>query len=64
MHIFPNISRSTGNQSEMKFGQLIRYKVRDIFFKNHAEIEAGRLVSDLFLFLKNFIRRRRKGTPT
>ena len=64
MHIFPNISRSTGNQSEMKFSQLIRYKVRDIFFKNHAEIEAGRLVSDLFLFLKNFIRRRRKGTPT
>ena len=64
MHIFPNISRSTGNQSDMKFGQLIRYKVRDIFFKNHAEIEAGRLVLDLFLLLKMFIRRRRKGTPT
>ena len=53
MLIFPNISRSTGNQSEKKFG-LIRYKVRDIFFKNHAEIVAGRLVLDIFLFLKNF----------
>ena len=55
MHIFPNISRSTGNQSEMKFGQLIRYKVRDIFFKNHAEIEAGRLVLDLFFVFKKFL---------
>ena len=60
MHIFPNISRSTGNQSEMKFGQLIRYKVRDIFFKNHAEIEAGRLVLDPFLFLKNFYMKKKE----
>ena len=35
----------------MKFGQLIEYK-RNIFFKIHAENEAGRLVPDLFLFLK------------
>ena len=35
----------------MNFGQLMEYKI-NIFFKNHAENEAGRLVSDLFLFLK------------
>ena len=33
----------------MKFGQLIEYN-RNIFFENYAENEAGRLVSDLFLF--------------
>ena len=37
----------------MKFGQLIEYNVRDIFFKNYTGIDAGRLVKDLFLFLKN-----------
>ena len=37
----------------MKFGQLIEYNKRNIFFfKNHAENEAGRLVSDLFKFFK------------
>ena len=36
----------------MKFGQLIEYNKRNIFFNNHAENEAGRLVPDLFLFLK------------
>ena len=35
----------------MKFGQLIEYNKINIFFKNHAENELGRLVSDL-LFLK------------
>ena len=42
MQILPNISRYKGNQA-MKFGQLIKYNVRNIFFKNHAENEAGRL---------------------
>ena len=37
----------------MKFGQLIEYNVRNIFFKKNTENEAGRLVTDLFLFLKN-----------
>ena len=37
----------------MKFGQLIEYNKRNIFFKNHAENEARRLVPDLFLFFKN-----------
>ena len=36
----------------MKFGQLIELKWEIIFLKNHAEIKAGRLVPDLFLFFK------------
>ena len=30
LHMLPNISRSTGNQT-MKFGQLIEYNLRNIF---------------------------------
>ena len=36
----------------MKFGQLTKYIKKSIFFKNHAENEVGRLVPDLFLFIK------------
>ena len=36
----------------MKFGQVIEYNRMQFFFKNHAENEARRLVSDLFLFFK------------
>ena len=36
----------------MKFGLVIEYNNRKIFFKNHAENEAGRLVPNLFLFFK------------
>ena len=36
----------------MKFGQLIEYNKRNIFFKNYAENEARRLVPDFFYFLK------------
>ena len=37
----------------MKFGQLVKYSIRNIFFfKNNAENEVGRLVPDLFLFFK------------
>ena len=40
----------------MKFGQLIEYHKRNIFFKNYAENEAGELVSARFsVFLKSFI---------
>ena len=46
IHILPNISRSKGNQA-MKFGQLIKYSVRKMFFKSHAEIEVRKLVPDL-----------------
>ena len=49
IHILPNISRSKGNET-MKFGQLIEYKKRNFFLKNHAEKEAGSLVPDLFFF--------------
>ena len=36
----------------MKYGQKTEYSYRKFFFKNHAENEAGRLVSDLFVFKK------------
>ena len=36
----------------MKFDQLIEYNKRNIFLKNHAENEAGRLIPDLFFFFK------------
>ena len=49
-NILPNISRSKYNQT-MKFCQLMEYTKRGtFFFKNHAENEAGRLVSDHFFF--------------
>ena len=47
----PNISRSIDNQKG-KFHQLIEYNVRNIFFKNDAENEAGRLCRPLFVFWK------------
>ena len=48
----PNVSRNKGKQG-MEFGKLVKYKVRNISFKNHAENEAERLVPDLFLlFIK------------
>ena len=51
INILPDISKSKENQA-MKFCQLIEYKGRYIFFKNHAENEAGRLVSEHVLFFK------------
>ena len=39
----------------MKIGQVIEHNNSNIFFKNHAENEAGRLVSrPLLVFQKNF----------
>ena len=56
IHILLNISRSKGKEA-MKFGMLIEYNKRNIFFKNHAENEAGRLVPDQILFyLKLYMR--------
>ena len=53
--IMPNISRKEDDQA-MKFGQLIEYTARKIFFfKNHAENEAGRPAPDVFLVFKSFI---------
>ena len=45
------ISRKKGNQV-IKIGHLIKFSVRNIFFKNYAKNEVGRLVLDLFLFFK------------
>ena len=46
----------------MKFGQLVEYNkiffiflLKNGFFKNYTENEAGRLVPDLFIFLKSLI---------
>ena len=44
IHILPNISRSKGNVA-MKFGQLIKYGMKNIFLQNQ-------LVLDHFLFFK------------
>ena len=55
-HTLSNISRSKGNQA-MKFDQLIKYSVRNIFFTNHKENQAGRLVPALFLFFKKTLYR-------
>ena len=33
IHILPNISRRTGNQT-MKFGQLIKYNMRNMLLEN------------------------------
>ena len=38
----------------MKFGQLIEYR-KIFFFKNHAENEAMRLVSDSSIFKKSLV---------
>ena len=48
IHILPNISQRKGNQT-VKFGPLIEYNKKNVFFKNCAENEAVRLVPDLFL---------------
>ena len=43
----------------MKFSQLID-KNKNNLFKNHEENDSGKLTPDLFLFLKIFIRNKRK----
>ena len=43
IHILSNIPRTEGSQG-VKFVWLMEYNVRNIFFKNHAENEAGRIV--------------------
>ena len=50
LHIFPNILKSKGNQT-MKFGQLIDYSMRKVFFfsKSHTQNMLEKLVPDPFL---------------
>ena len=42
IYIFPNISRSKGNQG-IKFGQLIEYNIGTILLKNHTQNVVGKL---------------------
>ena len=49
-----NISRSKGNQ-EMKFSQLIKYSVENIFLKNYVENEVWRFILDLFSVFKKVL---------
>ena len=50
-HTLSNISLSKGNQA-LKFGQVVQDNKRNIFLQKSVENEAGRLVPDLFLFVK------------
>ena len=49
IHILLDISRSEENQT-IKFGQLIKYNVRNFFLKNHTENVVGKLVPDILVF--------------
>ena len=51
IHIFPNISRSKGNQT-IKFGQSIEYNMRNIFLKNYARNMVEKLLQDPFVKIK------------
>ena len=50
IHTLSNISQSKGNPT-VKFGPLIEYNKRNIFFKNYEENETRRLVLDRCLFV-------------
>ena len=50
IHILPNIIRSKDNET-MKFVQLIEYNNRNIFFKNHTEIEVGRFFFSIIMMI-------------
>ena len=47
IHILPNISRSTGNQT-MKFGQLTEYKMRNFFLEKSFIKSGGETITRLF----------------
>ena len=47
IHMLPNISRSKDNQV-IKFGQLVEYNMKNIFFLNHTQNVIGKLVPDSF----------------
>ena len=46
--MLPNISRSKGNQT-MKFGQLIKYNMRNVFLKKSYTNMVEKLVPDSFM---------------
>ena len=52
IYILPNIPRSRGSQS-MKFGQLIEYKMRNIFLEKSDTNVVEKLFPDLFIRNQN-----------
>ena len=48
-------------KATMKFGQLIEYNTKNIFLKNHAENEAGRQVTELFLFFRKSLHKAKES---
>ena len=55
VHILPNISQSKGNQA-IKFGQLIAYNKRNIFFQKLCGKRGSETSSrSLFIFKKSLI---------
>ena len=46
-----DISRSKSNQA-MKFGQIIKYSMKNIILEKSWKNEVGRLVPDFFFFFK------------
>ena len=55
-HIFPDTSRSEGNQAIL-LGQLIKYNVKNIFLQKLCINEAERLVPNHFLSLKKVLQK-------
>ena len=52
IHILPNLSRSKGIQTK-KFGQLLKYNMRNIFLEKSYTKLAENAVPDVFLRKKN-----------
>ena len=51
IHMLHNISTGKGNQT-VKFGQLIKYNMGNIFLKKHTQNMVEKLVLDRFLKIK------------
>ena len=54
IYIFPNISRSKGNQA-IKFGQLIEYNIGTFLLKNHTQNVVEKLFPDPYLKICLFL---------
>ena len=48
---------------KLKFGQLTKYNVKNFFFKNQGEKEAGKLVPEFFLFFKEALYEVKASSP-
>ena len=58
MSMLSDISKSKGNKT-MKFGQLLKSNMRNIFVKNYAENRGRKLNLDLFLLVKTALFKRK-----